>query len=157
MPGERASTTAPGSTLPATSRQPFAGDAVQLISETAERVDGLRVLTLGPLTNLADALEQPSGPRRSGSSPSTRWAARCSSPATSRFGGPPDNEVAEWNIYVDPTAAQMVIDSGLTVRLVSLDGTNQVPVTLDSRSASGRRRPVRARSCSRSSSPSIRS
>jgi hypothetical protein len=42
--------------LPSTSRQPFAGDAVHLITETAEGVDGLRVLTLGPMTNLADAL-----------------------------------------------------------------------------------------------------
>lgn len=50
-------------------------------------------------------------------------------PGNVGFGGPPDKQVAEWNIYVDPTAAQMVIDSGLTVRLISLDGTNQVPVT----------------------------
>jgi inosine-uridine nucleoside N-ribohydrolase len=50
-------------------------------------------------------------------------------PGNVAFGGPPDNEVAEWNIYVDPTAAQAVIDAGLRVRLVSLDGTNQVPVT----------------------------
>ena len=50
-------------------------------------------------------------------------------PGNVRFGGPPDNEVAEWNIYVDPTAAEAVIDSGLTVRLISLDGTNQAPVT----------------------------
>ncbi len=50
-------------------------------------------------------------------------------PGNVSAGGPPDNEVAEWNIYVDPTALQMVIDAGLTVRLVSLDGTNQVPVT----------------------------
>ena len=50
-------------------------------------------------------------------------------PGNVRFGGPPDNAVAEWNIYVDPTAAQAVIDSGLPVRLVSLDGTSQVPVT----------------------------
>jgi purine nucleosidase len=50
-------------------------------------------------------------------------------PGNVGFGGPPDNEVAEWNIYVDPTAALAVIDSGLAVRLVSLDGTNQVPVT----------------------------
>ena len=35
-------------------------------------------------------------------------------PGNVRFGGPPDNDVAEWNIYVDPTAAQAVIDSGLT-------------------------------------------
>jgi pyrimidine-specific ribonucleoside hydrolase len=117
-----------GLTLPSTSRQPFAGEAVRLITETADRVDGLRILTLGPMTNLADAL---------GSHPN--FAQRLESVyamggalfvlGNVRFGGPPDNEVAEWNVYVDPTAAQAVIDSGLTVRLVSLDGTNHVPVT----------------------------
>ncbi len=45
-----------GLALPSTSRAPYAGDAVQLISETNDAVEGLRVLTLGPMTNLADAL-----------------------------------------------------------------------------------------------------
>jgi inosine-uridine nucleoside N-ribohydrolase len=117
-----------GVDLPETSRQPFAGDAVRLIGETAARVDDLRVLTLGPMTNVADAL---------GRDP--ELAARLESvytmggavtvPGNVAFAGPADNEVAEWNIYVDPTAAQAVIDSGVPVRLVSLDGTSQVPVT----------------------------
>jgi pyrimidine-specific ribonucleoside hydrolase len=117
-----------GVALPSTSRQPFAGTAVELIAETADEVDGLRVLTLGPMTNLADALTRDPG-----------LAGRLESvyamggalfvPGNVGFGGPPDNEVAEWNIYVDPTAAQAVIDSGLALRLIGLDGTNQVPVT----------------------------
>jgi inosine-uridine nucleoside N-ribohydrolase len=117
-----------GLALPSTSRTPFAGDAVQLIAKTADEVDGLRILTLGPMTNVADAL---------GGDPDL--AARLESvyamggalfvPGNVGFGGPPDNDVAEWNIYVDPTAAQAVIDSGVPVRLISLDGTNQVPVT----------------------------
>jgi len=117
-----------GLTLPSTSRQPFAGSAVQLITETAEKVDGLRVLTLGPLTNLADALaSRPDLAQRLESVYAMGGALFV--PGNVGFGGPPDNEVAEWNVYVDPTAAQVVIDSGLTVRLISLDGTNQVPVT----------------------------
>jgi inosine-uridine nucleoside N-ribohydrolase len=117
-----------GLALPTTARQPFAGTAVELIAEAADAVDGLRILTLGPMTNLADAL---------GSHPPL--AERLESiyvmggalfvPGNVRFGGPPDNEVAEWNIYVDPTAAQAVIDAGLTLRFIGLDGTNQVPVT----------------------------
>jgi pyrimidine-specific ribonucleoside hydrolase len=114
--------------LPSTSREPFAGTAVELMADTAAGVDRLRVLTLGPMTNLADAL---------GSHPDL--AERLESvyamggalfvPGNVSFGGPADNLVAEWNIYVDPTAAQAVIDSGVTVRLISLDGTNQVPLT----------------------------
>ena len=114
--------------LPATSRQPFAGTATDLIATTAEAVDGLRVLTLGPLTNLAEALER--HPDLAGRLESVyAMGGAVFVPGNVRFGGPPDNEVAEWNIYVDPTAAQVVIDAGMTVRLISLDGTNQVPVT----------------------------
>jgi pyrimidine-specific ribonucleoside hydrolase len=117
-----------GLELPSTSREPFAGDAVQLITETAGAVDGLRVLTLGPMTNVADALERHPDLAQQLESVYAMGGALFV-PGNVAFGGPPDNEVAEWNIYVDPAAAQAVIDSGLPVRLVSLDGTNQVPVT----------------------------
>lgn len=117
-----------GLELPSTSRTPFAGTAVELITKTAEDVDRLRVLTLGPVTNLADALSRhPDLAQRLESVYAMGGALFV--PGNVSFGGPPDNEVAEWNIYVDPTAAQAVIDSGLKVRLVSLDGTNQAPVT----------------------------
>jgi purine nucleosidase len=39
-----------------------------------------------------------------------------------------DNIAAEWNVYVDPAALATVIAAGAPVRLISLDGTNQVPV-----------------------------
>jgi len=117
-----------GLALPSTSRQPYAGDAVQLITETADGADGLRIVTLGPMTNLADAFRgRPDLAQRLESAYAMGGALFV--PGNVRFGGPPDNDVAEWNIYVDPTAAQAVLDSGLTVRLISLDGTNQVPVT----------------------------
>jgi len=119
-----------GLSLPSTSRQPFAGDAVQLITETADRVDGLRVLTLGPMTNLADAIGHHPNLAQHLESVYAMGGA-LSVPGNVSFAGPPDNDVAEWNIYVDPTAAQAVMDSGIPVRLVSLDGTNQVPVTQD--------------------------
>jgi pyrimidine-specific ribonucleoside hydrolase len=37
-----------------------------------------------------------------------------------------DNEVSEWNIWVDPVAAEEVLNSGLTLHLVPLDATDQV-------------------------------
>ena len=39
------------------------------------------------------------------------------------------NDVAEWNFFCDPLAAKTVFESGVPVRLVPLDVTNQVPVT----------------------------
>lgn len=117
-----------GLALPATARQPFAGTAVELIASTADNVNGLRILALGPMTNLADALQShPDLAQRIESVYAMGGALFV--PGNVGFGGPPGNEVAEWNIYVDPTAAQMVTHSGLTVRLISLDGTNQVSVT----------------------------
>lgn len=117
-----------GVSLPTTSRRPVDGDAVALIRSTAERVDGLRVLTLGPLTNLADAIASHPDLVPLVESVYVMGGA-LHVPGNVSLGGPQDNEVAEWNIFVDPTAAQAVIDSGLKVRMISLDGTNQVPLT----------------------------
>jgi inosine-uridine nucleoside N-ribohydrolase len=41
------------------------------------------------------------------------------------------NAVAEWNIYADPKAAQIVFSSNIPIILVPLDATNQVPITKD--------------------------
>lgn len=38
------------------------------------------------------------------------------------------NTVAEWNIFIDPTAAKIVLRSGLPVTLVPLDATNCAPL-----------------------------
>jgi len=42
-----------------------------------------------------------------------------------------DNSVADWNIYVDPRAAAIVLQSGAPITLVPLDASNHVPVTTD--------------------------
>ena len=39
------------------------------------------------------------------------------------------NEYAEWNIYVDPGAANIVFKSGVSIVLIPLDATDDVPVT----------------------------
>ena len=41
------------------------------------------------------------------------------------------NEYAEWNIYIDPAAANLVFNSGIPIVLVPLDATDDVPVTRD--------------------------
>lgn len=41
----------------------------------------------------------------------------------------PDHDgSAEWNFYADPPAAKKIFDTGIPIRLISLDVTNQVPV-----------------------------
>lgn len=40
------------------------------------------------------------------------------------------NKAAEWNIFIDPLAAQIVFRSGIPLRLIPLDATNKVPIDL---------------------------
>jgi len=39
------------------------------------------------------------------------------------------NTKAEWNYYIDPVAAKIVFESGIPIKLVPLDATNQLPLT----------------------------
>jgi pyrimidine-specific ribonucleoside hydrolase len=42
-----------------------------------------------------------------------------------------DNTVAEWNVFIDPRAAAVVLKSGIPVTFVPLDATNQAPIAED--------------------------
>jgi len=42
-----------------------------------------------------------------------------------------ENTAAEWNLYVDPHAANLVLQAGAPVTLVPLDATRQAPITPD--------------------------
>ena len=90
-----------------------------------------RVLALGPLTNLARALEQvPEGERR-GIESIVIMGGAVGVRGNLQDGGyfRTENEAAEWNIFVDPRAAEIVFGSGLPLVLVPLDATNKVPIT----------------------------
>lgn len=87
------------------------------------------VITLGPLTNLAEALQ---------SAPELKdmiemvyiMGGAVDVPGNVGISGAGiDNSLAEWNIYVDPHAAAIVLQSGVPVTLVPLDATNHAPVT----------------------------
>lgn len=38
---------------------------------------------------------------------------------------------AEWNFYADPSAAKYILDLGVPIKLITLDVTNELPVTKD--------------------------
>jgi inosine-uridine nucleoside N-ribohydrolase len=94
-------------------------EAADLILDVAARFpDRLVIVALGPLTNLALAVERDAGA-----------LARVASVVA--MGGAiavPGNvtPAAEFNVYVDPDAADTVLGAGLPVRLVPLDVTHQV-------------------------------
>lgn len=118
-----------GLDLPTTTRKRSTSTAVELISAMATEHESLTVLTLGPLTNLADALQRDATlAERLG--PVFVMGGALHVPGNLVCcGAPEDNHVAEWNVYVDPRSVNVVVDSGVMPSLISLDGTNQVPVT----------------------------
>jgi inosine-uridine nucleoside N-ribohydrolase len=94
-------------------------DGVDLILETADRFgEGLVVVALGPLTNLALALRRDrDGLRRVGRIVVMGGAVSVPGNVT---------PAAEFNFYVDPEAAAAVLAAGLPLDLVPLDVTRRV-------------------------------
>jgi len=95
---------------PAPRRKPEKQSAVDAIIDTIEAHPGLVMVTLGPLTNVALALQKKPG--------IAGKVSRCVV-----MGGAPCCEgnvtpAAEYNIWCDPEAARIVVRSGLPIELV---------------------------------------
>lgn len=112
--------------LEPTATAPTGGpSAVDLLAEHLQ--PDVTLLTLGPLTNVADALRSHTGlADRIGSivvmGGAVDVAGNVRGPGT-------EPASAEWNVFVDPVAAAELFGSGAGVLLVGLDATGQVPVT----------------------------
>jgi inosine-uridine nucleoside N-ribohydrolase len=121
-----------GLSLPPNPNPPSSQSAVELLTSIIQDSPQRVVLvTLGPLTNVAEALQ---------AEPSLLdklemiyiMGGAVFVPGNLQVPGVDiDNQVAEWNIYVDPHAAAVVMESGAPVTLVSLDATNHAPLTRD--------------------------
>jgi len=94
-------------------------DAVEVLLDLLKRYpDELSLITLGPLTNLAEALVADRRcVKRLREVVIMGGAIRVSGNIT---------PAAEFNIFVDPHAAQRVFESGLPIKLVPLDVTERV-------------------------------
>lgn len=88
--------------------------AVQLIIDTVRERDGVTLVPVGPLTNVALALKQAPDIREGIDEIVVMGGAVRYANIT---------PAAEFNIYVDPEAAQYVFDSELDVTMVGLDVT----------------------------------
>jgi inosine-uridine nucleoside N-ribohydrolase len=94
--------------------------AAAAIVAAAQANPGMTLLTLGPLTNVAQAIAL---------SPQAMGGIKVVALAGSQ--GPGNSSaVAEFNAYFDPKALDIVLESGLDVTLVTLDAFDQV--TFDS-------------------------
>jgi purine nucleosidase len=88
---------------------------------------GTSILALGPLTNLAAAIQQGA---RFHDIVIMGGAIRVRGNLADGGYFKTENRTAEWNIFSDPKAADVVLRSGAAIRLVPLDATNRVPVDL---------------------------
>jgi inosine-uridine nucleoside N-ribohydrolase len=86
------------------------------------------LLTLGPLTNIAEAFQNNSSLVDNIERIYIMGGAVDAPGNVGEGGIVEDNNKAEWNIYVDPYAANIVLQSGSPITLVPLDATNQVPI-----------------------------
>ena len=107
-----------------TGGEPSKMNAVELLTSTIEAAPKkATLLTEGPLTNLAEALHANPG------LVNKVEMIYIMGGALEVPGNVEEQPSAEWNIYVDPFAANQVFRSGAPVTLIPLDATNQVPTT----------------------------
>jgi inosine-uridine nucleoside N-ribohydrolase len=100
----------------------FSGSADEFIIQMAhQHPHEITLIAVGPLTNLALALQ-----RNSGHMKKLKEVVIMGGAVRTRGNITPQ---AEFNFYVDPLAAKQVLDSGLPLTLVPLDATHQVALT----------------------------
>lgn len=100
--------------LPLSGRTPTPGHAVDVLIETINRYPGeVTLVTLGPLTNVAVALLR---------DPSIAYKVeKCVTMGGTGQGPGNTSPVAEYNFWVDPEAAKIVLDSGMSLTMVGWD------------------------------------
>jgi len=120
----------PGVPLPPATRLPETRRAADYLVERLRRAtEPVQILALGPLTNIAEALQRD----RSMAAHIREiviMGGAVRVPGNLQDGGVfhTNNSTAEWNIFIDPLAARIVFRSGVPIRLIALDATNKVKI-----------------------------
>ena len=120
----------PGVQLPAPIRQPERKSAAEfLVERLGDRNRPARILALGPLTNLAEALlRSPAIAKNVTEIVIMGGAVRSRGNLDDGGYFKTGNTTAEWNLFVDPAAARIVFATGIPIRLIPLDATSMVPI-----------------------------
>lgn len=110
---------------------PGAGiDAIKLLTQTIQSSpEKITILTLGPLTNVALALQ--ANPNLANQIDGVYVMGGAVHVPGNLGENVSENTAAEWNVYIDPHAANVVFTSGVPITLVGLDATNHAPLTMD--------------------------
>lgn len=117
-----------GATLPEAMSAPSSLSAPALLAATLDAHPGAAIVALGPLTNVAEALQaDPALADAIGTVHFMGGAVDVPGNITDAAGNPV-SDAAEWNLYADPRAAAVVL-AAAPVTLVPLDATNQALIT----------------------------
>jgi len=121
-----------GLTLPEDDNAASTQTAVELLTATVQSSpQKITLLTLGPLTNVAEAL-QATPTLKDNMEMIYMMGGAVDAPGNVGVSEAAiDNDFAEWNFYIDPHAAGIVFQSGAPLTLIPLDATNQAPVTVE--------------------------
>ena len=99
-------------------------DPPTLLLHPQHAVEDLYLVSVGPLTNIASALQRdPTLP--------TRIKGISLMGGSLTFGNA--TPTAEFNTYCDPEAAHVVFTSGIPIKMIGLNVTHQVPATAECR------------------------
>ena len=112
------------------------GEAVANLSASDLMIDILQnsdepitIVAVGPLTNIAEAVQKEASITTNIKEIYIMGGAVNIEGNVGNSGVGIQNQYAEWNIYIDPRAANIVFNSGIPIILVPLDATQDVPVT----------------------------
>ena len=112
-----------GAVFPEPKTNPISQPAADFIRETVRKYPGeITLLTIGPLTNVAAALN---------SDGELAHMIRGVTMMGGSLSGGNITPAAEFNIYVDPEAARIVFQSGIPITMVGLDVTRKTSLTED--------------------------
>ena len=104
--------------------------ASDLIVDILQNADEpITVVAVGPLTNIAESIQKEPTITTNIQEIYIMGGAVNAEGNVGNSGVGIQNKYAEWNIYIDPTAANIVFTSGIPIILVPLDATQDVPVT----------------------------
>ncbi len=110
-----------GAVFPEPKRKPVAEPAAEFIRQTVRKFPGeITLITIGPLTNIAAALNSDS---------ELAGMIRGLVMMGGSLSGGNITPAAEFNVYVDPEAARIVFQSGIPVTMVGLDVTRKTSLT----------------------------
>ena len=115
-----------------------APDLIIDIAQSAEKP--ITIVAVGPLTNIAEAIQKEPEITAGIREIYVMGGALNVEGNVGNSGVGIENRYAEWNIYIDPAAANIVFNSGIPVILVPLDATRHVPVTRNFYNALGDQR-----------------